>query len=306
MGQEGISWLLVQEKNMKWFLKLERKFGKYAISNIMYFMLGCYIIGLAIQWFAPSVDTIYGEVGFYDAYLSLNVAMILKGQIWRLFTFLLDPPSTSILFAAIMIWMYFQIGQVLEQVWGSFRFNVYLFMGILMNIAAAFLAYFLFGLNTSMGTFYINLALFLAYAVTFPDMEFRLFFIIPIKAKYLAIVDGIYYGFMVILSLKAHSYGTTIEIVVSLLNFLIFFLITRDYRRVSPKNMARKNHYRSQVKKGNMKKGIHRCAVCGITDLDDPNMTFRYCSKCAGTYEYCSEHLYTHRHVGSDNGNMTS
>lgn len=282
---------------MKWFLKLERKFGKYAIPNIMYFMLACYIIGLAIRWFAPTVNVNGVEQEFFDAFLSLNVDKIMQGQVWRILTFLLDPPSSNLFFAVFMIWMYFQIGQVLEQVWGSFRFNVYLLGGILLNVVASFVAYFAFGQVFSMGTTYINLSLFMAYAVTFPDMIFRLFFVIPIKAKFLAIADGVLYLLMMVACLLSRNWGGAVEILLSVLNFVVFFLITRDYKRVRPKTLIKQQKFKSEVRKGKLNKGSHCCAVCGITDIDDPDMTFRYCSKCEGNYEYCQNHLYTHVHV---------
>ena len=122
---------------MKFVEKLERKFGKYAIHNLMYYIIGLYIIGLLIQLFGN---------GFYEAYLSLNVEKILHGQIWRIVTFIIAPPSDSSLFFMVFtLYLYYMLGTSLEMVWGAFRFNLYFFMGVLFNVIAAFLIYFIFG-----------------------------------------------------------------------------------------------------------------------------------------------------------------
>lgn len=273
---------------MKWFLKLERKYGKFAIPGLMNYIVVFYIIGLLLQWFAP---------GVFEKYFSLNAEMICRGQIWRLVTFLMDPPSTSIIFAAFMIYMYFQIGQVLEQIWGMFRFNVYFFMGMLGNIAAALLVYLIFGKSYSLGATYITMSLFLAYAATFPNMKFMIFYVIPVKAKWLAIADILLYAYMLGIGLLVQDWGVCIEIVMSLLNFIIFFIVTRNYAAVHPKVVRRRVKFKREMQIGKQRQGIHVCSVCGITDIDKPDMVFRYCSKCEGNHEYCSEHLYSHRHV---------
>ena len=84
------------------------------------------------------------------------------------------------------------------------------------------------------------------------------------------------------------------------MNVLIYFLMTRNYRRVDPREIHRKQQFKKAVNMGNTARGngpIHRCAVCGRTELDDPNLEFRYCSRCKGNYEYCQDHLFTHKHV---------
>lgn len=294
---------------MKFVEKLERKFGKYAIHNLMYYIIGLYIIGLLIQLFGN---------GFYEAYLSLNVEKILHGQIWRIVTFIIAPPSDSSLFFMVFtLYLYYMLGTSLERVWGAFRFNLYFFMGVLFNVIAAFLIYFIFGYTYELTTYYLNMSLFFAFAATWPDMEFLLFFILPIKVKWLALVDGIYMGATILAgyvfgflpySVQLKLFYPLIEIgivpapqiataaLVSILNFLIFFLMTRNYKRISPKEIRRKKVYRSQVKQASQGV-IHKCAICGRTDKDFPKLTFRYCSKCNGNYEYCQDHLFTHEHI---------
>ena len=162
---------------MNWFDKLERKYGRYAIKNLMYYIIALYAFGFILEAFFPNV---------YDAYLSLNAQAILHGQIWRIVTFIIQPPSTSFFWIFFSLYMYYMIGTVLENVWGSFRFNVYFFMGVLLNVAAAIIIYLIFGVNLTLSTYYINLALFMAFAMIAPDTQVLLFFIIPIKIKWLA------------------------------------------------------------------------------------------------------------------------
>lgn len=278
----------IEERNFSMDLlnRLERKLGKYAIPNLMYYVVILYAIGMVVQMFAPS---------FYVQYLMLDARAILHGQIWRIVTFMIWPPSSSLFFNLLAIYLYYSLGTTLERVWGTFRFNVYFFMGILGHVLAALLIYLLTGNVYVLTTDYLNFSLFFAFAATFPDMEFYLFFVIPIKAKWLAVFDGAYflYGFLF------GGMANRIAIAMSLLNFVVYFLMSRG-SKYNPKEIRRKQKFRSQMREAaqTVKSGTrHRCAVCGRTEADDPNLVFRYCSKCEGDYEYCQDHLYTHQHV---------
>ena len=245
--------------------------------------------------------------------------MILKGQVWRLVTFIIEPPDTSIIFIIFSLYLYYMIGSSLERTWGSFRFNVYFFMGMILHIIAAFLIYIIWGIDFPLNTYYLNMSLFLAFAATYPDMQLMLFFIIPIKIKWLAIIDAVYFGLTIVfgflfttlvnvapalyvglfnLGIMAHPLYATAALV-SLLNFIVFFFMTRNVARYSPKEIKRKIVYTSKVKSAS-KGSRHKCAICGQTEANE-NLTFRYCSKCDGNYEYCQEHLYTHQHIKNDN-----
>ena len=336
--------------------ELEKKFSKYAIKNLMFYIIVLYAIGFVMNTFFN---------GLYDAYFSLDFAMIFKGQVWRLFTFILQPPSNSIIFVVFVLYFYYLIGSVLERIWGSFRFNVYFFTGVILNILASLIIYLIWGLSFKLSTNYINLALFMAFAMEQPDMEVLLFFIIPIKIKWMAILDAVIFGITIVFgylvpflprnvwySLYAAGflapsaimcYANATAALVSMLNFIIFFFLYKkgpaksSTQRNFDKAMrtakkaqqnARKDYWQQnsgstqgnggtqygtygsassdnrtqQSQAQHAKRGVpkHRCAVCGRTELDDENLTFRFCSKCAGNYEYCSDHLYTHIHVTGD------
>lgn len=332
---------------MKFFDKLERRFGKYAIPNLMYYIIGIYLVGFVIELFAPDV---------YTYYFSLDAAKVLHGQVWRLVTFILQPPSSSIIFMVFTLYFYYVIGTVLERIWGSFKFNVYYFSGIILHIIAAFVIYFIFGWSFNMSTYYINLALFLAFAVEQADAEVLLFFVLPIKMKWLGWLDGIIFAITIIGGyltpvmpkaiwrgfynaglLAGNSYTCYVMAtcaLISMLNFIIFFFATRkapgrtytqkNYRKAEKRaDKARKNagSFNERFYNANSEKSTwdsankpyinprgtkHRCAVCNRTELDGDNLTFRFCTKCAGNLEYCQDHLYTHIHVTGDNNNQNT
>lgn len=286
----------------------EKKFGKYAIRNLSLVLVICYAIGYLIEMMVPSLLN----------YLTLNPYAILHGQVWRLVSWILIPPDESnIFFTLIMLYFYCSIGTTLERTWGTYRYNVYLFGGMLFTIAGSFLLmgysyvmhpniyimnriltldtpYEYFNLISMMfSTYYINMSIFLGFAATFPDHSVLLMFIIPIKVKWL----GVIYGVMLIISFLQGNIYSKFVIAASLMNFMVFFFTSRNMMHLNPKQIRRRQEFKRDVKRGSSGNNKHKCAICGRTEVDSPNMQFRFCSKCDGNYEYCEEHLYTHTHV---------
>lgn len=299
---------------MNFMNKMERKIGKYAIPNLIIWLIGAYVIGFMLALVAPNMLS----------YLNFQPAYILHGQVWRLVTWIFQPTDTNVLFMIIMMFFYFQLGRELERTWGTFRFNVYIFGGIIMTAIGGIIAYLVIYLLMGSGaalmasslmgglvsTTYINMSIFLAFAVMYPNMQVMLYFIIPIKMKWMAYVYIAVMGYNLVSTyvrmsaINKSMAGFMVAImlitmVMSLLNFLIFFLSTRNLKRVSPKEIHRRQVYRAQTREPRPGSGItkHKCAVCGRTELDDPTLEFRFCSKCDGNYEYCQEHLFTHQHI---------
>ena len=287
----------------KFLNKMERKIGKYAISNLSLYLIIAYVIGYILSM-----------TGVMDVF-SLNPYYILKGQIWRILTWILVPPSTISIFTVIMLYFYYQLGTALERTWGVFRYNVYIFSGIIFTILGAFGLYAAstlsggspveMGAAVSMGfsTYYINLSIFLAFAATYPNIQVLLFFVIPVKVKWLAYIDVVLLGYQFFFDPMIGMAGR-IAIVMSLLNFLVFFFGTRNYKNISPKEMYRRRAYRqatsAQHAAGTGGSGVitkHKCAICGRTEKDSDTLEFRFCSKCNGNYEYCSDHLFSHTHI---------
>lgn len=274
---------------MNWLNKLEKKFGRYAIHNLTLYLIGGYIIGYGIYTLLPNLL----------GWLTLEPGLILSGQVWRIISWILVPPSGNILTILIMMLFYYSLGTALERTWGAFRYNVYIFSGILFTVIGAFILYLvtggLLGLGFYFSTYYINMSIFLAFAVSNPNMEILLYFILPIKIKWMALV----YAAFILYDLARGNMVTRVAIIASLLNFIVFFFSSRNTKPYTPKERARKAAFKKQSRPHmTYQNGArHRCAVCGRTELDDPTLEFRFCSKCKGNYEYCQEHLFTHKHV---------
>ena len=279
--------------------KFEKKFGKYAIHNLTMVLIMCYVAGYVIELMGSAAGN--NLLGF----LTLDPYRILHGQIWRLVTWVIVPPDSLDIFTIIMLLFYYNLGTALERTWGTYRYNVYIFSGMLFTIAGSFLCMGVLYLLTggmatetasvvfysgsyAFSTYYINLSIFLAFAATYPDMQVLLMFVIPVKVKWMGILDAILMVYTVI----AGNLFTKFAVVASLLNFVLYFY--RLHRsRISPKQMHRKAQFERKSNAGRAKVTRHKCAVCGRTEEDDPNLEFRFCSKCNGNYEYCQYHLFT-------------
>lgn len=300
------------ERRMKlnWFDRLEKRVGKYAIPNLTGYIVGCYIVGFIVLKFMP------GMLGL----LILEPSHILRGEVWRIVTWIFVPISSHIVYLVLMSFLYYSLGRTLELTWGRFRYNIYIFSGIIFTVIGAFIAYAVMGGGSAFvsrefffTTEYVNLSIFLAFAASFPDMQLMIYFIVPIKVKWLASL----YAAFVLYSFVVGSVPCKIAILASLLNFLLFYLILygesiRLYMRrrkrsgagrtisgfrthhVHPEQGRHKSNIQKMPQSG---KTIHRCAVCGRTSETNPELEFRYCSKCNGNYEYCQDHLFSHEHV---------
>lgn len=306
--------------------RLERKIGRYAIHNLMYYIIAIYVIGAMIGMINPMI---------YYNYLALNFAAIGHGQIWRLITFILAPDTLgsaqgmNIFFFIINLYFYFYIGRNLENTWGAFRFNMYYLSGIIFNILGALILYLITGDPTTgwyFGLNYVNESLLLAFCAMYPDEMVLFFFVIPLKMKYLGIFYGVMLAIQLLQAVSLVAWPYAVAMLVGLLNFFLFFLSNRNYRR-RPFNMGmnfgrtrrQDGNFRTVYGNGNVNndrsgnagtsrnRGFakHRCAICGRTEISNPELEFRFCSKCEGNYEYCNEHLYKHQHiqkVKTDNG----
>ena len=287
--------------------RLRRKLEKYAIPNLTLYLIICYGIGYLMQYLVPA--------GYQ--YLMLDPFLVLKGQVWRLVTWILIPPdSSNIFFVLITLYLYYSLGGLLERIWGTYKYNVYLFSGLLFTILGAFV---LCGYSVLMSaqptmytglyllnngsaayfgqfsTYYINMSIFLACAASIPDVQVLLMFLFPIKVKWL----GIVYGIILLVNCIQGGIATWIVVIFSLLNFLVFFLRSKGKMHLSVGQIKRQQEFHQKMRAAGQTKGItrHKCAICGRTELDGDDLEFRFCSKCNGNYEYCQYHLFTHEHV---------
>ncbi len=399
--------------------RIEKKIGKYAIKNLIYYVLGGYVIGYILLL----MDS---RFGLYE-YITLNPALVMKGQVWRLFTWVCTPPQNFSFFIIFMFLLYLWIGKSLEQNLGAFKYNLYMFSGWFFMTLGAMVIYWITeavngpsgAISMNVSTYYLNLASFLAFAVLFPDVRVYFFGVLPIRIKWIAIIDIAYLGLQVVTSVislfllpnpeyqsilvmvgwtKTNFVTEIFSVLISLLNFIIFFIATRNFRRISPAEIRRQKEFEKKVKDGqnqnpsvgldaimreskqfdeeedaengtdeqpeqtqrhfgpyvgptrsnnqnntsdefddsdifneppkrkfgygtgaagyskparqqtkepkpapkynNAGHGLlHTCSICGRTSETNPELTFRYCSKCEGNHEYCQDHLFTHVHI---------
>lgn len=407
--------------------RIEKKIGKYAIKNLIYYVLGGYVIGYILI-------LTNARFGLYQ-YITLEPALVMKGQVWRLITWVCTAPQNLSFFVIFMFLLYLYIGKSLEQYLGAFKYNLYMISGWFFTTLGAMVIYWITeavngpagAISMNVSTYYLNLASFLAFALLFPDVRVYFFGILPIKIKILAIIDIAYLGLTIVINIIAltllpnemfqstlYQFGYTtvlaksqivtdiFSILISLLNFIIFFIATRNFKRFSPKEIQRRKEFQKNVKEGqnqnpnaaglmavlreaqktdedeeeddeddiqdepseeqprrfgpyvgptrnnsnynsdynpddfdsmeeppkkkfgygshaagysqasekrmgepekvtrysNASQGLlHTCSICGRTSQTNPELTFRYCSKCEGNHEYCEDHLFTHVHV---------
>ena len=295
---------------MNWIEKLERKFGRFGIRNLTMYIIGIYVAGFLLQQLIPGITS----------YLTLDIPKIFAGQVWRLITWVLFPPGSSnvFLFALAIIFFYYPVGTSMEMTWGTFRYTLYVFMGFLITTLGAFVLYFIMGASAVFipwgifTTYYITLSIILAYALTYPEHQVLLWFVIPIKMKWMAYVYLAIMAYNVFSYIRIGYWFMSIPIICSLLNLAIFYFTGKDMSRYNPKDIKRRRDFAKAMQAGsrvNRGRGMgsgmnpgggqiakHKCAICGRTELDDPNLEFRFCSRCNGNYEYCQDHLFTHQH----------
>ena len=259
------------------------------IPNLMLYI----VLGTAVVYVMSQMS---GNYFLYNL-LVFNRSLILQGQIWRLITYPLTYNISNLLLMAVSLFCYYSLGRVMEQVWGTLRFNLFYFTGVVMMDIWCMI----FGGQASVT--YLNLSLFLGFATMYPDSQFLLFFIIPVKAWLFALIDlGI-----VLMDLITMPFPYNFFSVISLANYFLFFgkdvlnLIPRSWQakfksRGSRKSQPKVIHFDGEkVKK--TPDYTHRCTVCGRTDVTNPEMEFRYCSRCHGYYCYCQEHINNPTHI---------
>ncbi len=260
--------------------KLERRFGRFAIPNLTLIIIAGQVMAYVAVQFNPEAY----------ARIVLIPQEVLNGQVYRLLTFVLQPPGMMPLFAFFFFYLFYLMGTALEYHWGTFRFNAFLLIGYIATVASSFLTP-----HALISNVFIEGSVFLAFAYLNPYFELRLFFILPVQLRWFALLAWIIFA----LNLVAGPWTVRIQITAAVLNFFVFF--GRDiYSRIKTgrRQMAQKAQRIAATRKE--PDYFHICAVCGLTDKADPGMDFRYCSKCSGNEAYCSEHLKNHEHTASD------
>ena len=238
------------------------------------------------------------------SFLTFNLNALLHGEVWRLVTFVFVPAYSSPFALLISLYFYYWIGSTLERQWGTAKFNLYYISGALLTVLGVVLASLITGnpYLTAAGTGYVNLSMFFAFAFLFPDTTVLLFFILPVKMKWLAYLDGALFAFDIIKAIGAHNWAGVVLPIVALLHFAVFiwpevpYLQERATYQNSRKTVQFRQAQQQQAKQAQQQGYRHKCAVCGRTDTDYPDLQFRYCSKCVGYHCFCQDHIFNHVH----------
>lgn len=277
---------------MRWIDHLEAKFGRWAVPNVTAIL----IAGQVLTYLASSAPEPLGPRVFENIMFAPD--LVASGEWWRLVTFLFTPPTSNPLFAFFFWYLFYLMGTTLEANWGAFRYNVYLLLGYVASVAMAFVAW---GAGGAGGQIASNAFLygtvFLAFARLYPEFTLYIFFILPVKIRWLALLTWIMYGVTMVFS---NSWLERALVVAAVFNYLVFFGrdIVRDIR-----HRHRRMQFQSKALQGKGNNGprgrrmSHECHVCGLSSIDSPRTQFRYCSECGGDLCYCPEHLGNHEHV---------
>jgi hypothetical protein len=268
---------------MHWFDPWERKLRRFAVPNVTVGLIVCQVLAYG-AWFADkeALDK-----------LTFVPSLFLAGEWWRAVTFLVMPPETHPFFAFLAWYFFYLMGTALENHWGTLRYNIFLLVGWLATIGAA-LAVAPWAGDVPATNGYFEASVFLAFAWLYPDFVIQLFFILPVKIKWLALLTWVVYFFTFVFG----GWLERVLVLAAISNFLLFFG-TAIVRRVARGH----RHMTAQAKSiANRHKPFHVCTVCGITDRTNPDMDFRYCPSCAGTRGYCTAHIRDHEHITADEG----
>ena len=275
--------------NTNWLDRFCAKHPRFGIPNLMlYVALGNIAVAL--------LDTFSMGGVYLSDMLYFSRSAIFSGQVWRLVTFAIVPENSGLIWAAIAAYFYYWIGSSLEREWGTAKFSLFYFTGVVLNVV--------YGLITGYASmYYVNLSLFFAFATLYGEAQVLLFFFIPVKVKWLAWLDAALFVWEILSCLLAGYYLYAILPVVAILNYFLFFwgdiryLLRRTGRKASPKVVKFKSAQKQAQKMVQQQGYTHKCAVCGRTDRADPTLEFRYCSKCDGYHCYCMDHITSHVHI---------
>ena len=265
---------------MSWFHKLERRLEPYAIPNLtLYLVIGQTFVFLTAM------------LGMLDVNKCIFVPdLVTHGEPWRLLTFVFIPPNAGWMFIAFALYLFYLFGSSLEHYWGTLHYNLFLLTGYLLTVGLAFVTPHVMATNLFIGG-----AVFLAFAYVNPDFVMYIFFILPVKIKWLGLIAWIGYAW----SFFTGGWSAKLSITAAVGNFLIFFahdlwlgIKQGRHRMQSQTKRFTQEHSANEPR--------HTCHICGKTDLSHPDLDFRYCSKCAGDQCYCPEHIRNHEHVLTD------
>ena len=299
---------------------LRTRFNRFCLRNrdkgipnlMLYIALGNAIVIL--------MSMINGGGVLYEL-LCFDKNKILEGQVWRLVTYVFTQSGSGFL-ELVFLYFFYMLGRFVEQSMGTFKFNLFYFSGVvLMDIFAMLFCptepmiignylvpaeYFQAFYNSM--AYFLHLSLVLSFATTNPDAQFMIFFLIPVKAWVMAVV------YLLLIGIEVYNMCYPVMLfphclfpLIGLGNYFLFFgdslsnLLPLSWRAKLKRKPKGPKIITFQTQAGPYKTAeknyTHKCTVCGVTDVDDPTMEFRYCSRCQGYHCYCIEHINNHTHV---------
>lgn len=258
---------------MDFISAMEKRFGSWAIPNLAIYLIAIQVIGVAVL------------MGGYSRYedLVLVGGLVQVGQWTRLLSFMMIPKTLSPIWLFFAFYIFYLIGSALEREWGTFRFNLFILSGYLLTVAMSFIAP-----GAVITNFYFLGCVFLAFATLFPNVEFRLFFILPVKVKWLGWLTSIVY----LLTLVFGDPGSRLSVVAAFANYALFF-----GKGFFHNLKAAKRRHTYTLKQAEAEaRPRHVCSKCGVTDKSAEMLDFRYCSTCGKCF--CEKHIGDHEHAG--------
>ncbi len=272
------------------------KHPRFGIPNLMTVIVAGTVLVYLLDMFSGGIS--FSSLLYFSPYRVIHHL-----EIWRLVTFLFVPSSGGV-FLLIELYFYWFVGSALEREWGTAKFSLFYLAGVIFNLLYGFLAYAMGAVGIVVSMRYINLSLFFAFATLYPNLQVLLFFLIPIKVKWLAWFDAAVFAWSVLSSLLSLNVAGALLPIVALLNYFLFFgsdllaAANHTRQRVQYRTSRQTVNFKRAARQAQQQRGyLHKCAVCGKTDTDYPDMEFRYCSKCNGYYCYCKDHINNHVHI---------
>lgn len=257
--------------------RLERRFGRYAFDNLTLVLVGAQVATLVLSLARPG----------FARMLTLEPSLVREGQFWRLFSYLFIPASYDPLWAIFSLYWLHVMGTALESHWGAFKYQAYWIVGGLLTAIGAF------AFNGVASNSYLLMSLFLAFATLWPRYKVRVFFILPVEVRWLALLDAL----TLCVAIGTADGWAALLPVIAVGNYLLFFgsqlvVLLRDTAR----HASRRRERRAFAPEPSLAERLRRCAVCGITSETDPDVGFRICrcDKHSGPTELCVAHARDH------------
>lgn len=272
---------------------------RFGISNLIKYV----VFGTVIVYIITLMDT----TNTFWTYLTFDPSGILRGQVWRLISFVFLPGDSNVLFFAISMYFYYMVGNSLEQYWGSGKFTIFYISGMVLTALYSTVYWLILDMTSIsflyFNAYYINLAMLFAFATVYAEMPLLIFGIIPLKAKWLGVISGALLLYDILSNWS--SFPINLLPLFTLLNYFLFcggdllHAMAPMRYRVSPRTINFKKAAKKAGGKKNSGPVVRKCAVCGMTDTEHPDMEFRYCSRCEGFHCFCIDHINNHVHFDS-------